>query len=224
MNFHEIKKKNQKWKQWRRCVKCHRWRDFSSFYQTSELKQLFSKVYNILKTAGFAFTWSSHFYSFVSPRLALSEGEGFYERQGTKIRHIRTPITEGTFFRTERAFAGCIKERCCGWLKLSQSTFCSNQCLVWHKNALFLKQKNLKPWPFRVLSLVLWAQPNETNAIQAGVKSGWKRSPKTGSLQTWNRFLELKDADFTTYRCVDSLNPPPPPTKTCLTRLNLSRV
>lgn len=38
----------------------------------------FSKVYNILKEAGFQLTWSSYLLSFISPRLALSLGHGFY--------------------------------------------------------------------------------------------------------------------------------------------------
>ena len=44
----------------------------------------FSKVYNILKAAGFNLTWSSYLLSFVSPRLALSKGAGFYEDKGSK--------------------------------------------------------------------------------------------------------------------------------------------
>ena len=39
----------------------------------------FSKVYNILKEAGFQLTWSSYLLSFISPRLALSLGHGFYD-------------------------------------------------------------------------------------------------------------------------------------------------
>lgn len=39
----------------------------------------FSKVYNILKKSGFQLTWSSYLLSFISPRLALWLGYGFYD-------------------------------------------------------------------------------------------------------------------------------------------------
>jgi len=66
----------------------------------------------------------------------------------------------------------------------------------------------LKPWLlFVCFPLVLWAQPNETNVrIQAGVKIRLETEPKNRFLADLDRFLELKDADFTTYRYVDSLN------------------
>lgn len=41
----------------------------------------FSKVYNILKEAGFQLTWSSYLLSFISPRLALWLGNGFYDKE-----------------------------------------------------------------------------------------------------------------------------------------------
>lgn len=40
----------------------------------------FSKVYNIIKEAGFQLTWSSYLLSFISPRLALWLGNGFYDK------------------------------------------------------------------------------------------------------------------------------------------------
>lgn len=66
----------------------------------------------------------------------------------------------------------------------------------------------MKPWLlFVCFPLVLWAQPNETNVrIQAGVKIRLETEPKNRFLADLDRFLELKDADFTTYRYVDSLN------------------
>lgn len=45
----------------------------------------FSKVYNILKQAGFQLTWSSYLYSFVSPRLSLWLGNGFYNTKDNRI-------------------------------------------------------------------------------------------------------------------------------------------
>ena len=50
----------------------------------------FSMVYNILKEAGFAFTWSSYLYSFISPRLALWKGAGFYEDKPSKSHKMST--------------------------------------------------------------------------------------------------------------------------------------
>ena len=82
MNFHEIKVKKSKVEAVKAlCENAIGGGTFSLILSNIGIgNNCFSKVYNILKTAGFAFTWSSYLYSFVSPRLALSEGEGFYEK------------------------------------------------------------------------------------------------------------------------------------------------
>lgn len=57
----------------------------------------FSKVYNILKNAGFQLTWSSYLLSFISPRLAVWLGGGFYDNSNSGNRYKKS-----TYFPSQR--------------------------------------------------------------------------------------------------------------------------
>jgi hypothetical protein len=84
MNFHELKVKYTKVEQVKAlCQGAVGSGVFSLILSNFGLgNNCFSKVYNILKAAGFAFNWSSYLLSFVSPRAALSYGSGFHDKKG----------------------------------------------------------------------------------------------------------------------------------------------